>query len=206
MDKMATVMRLHNGQYRAEIANRATNAHIEWLTPPTTEEKAHEVKDAWRAENLPTDVKSSVSAYLMARAYAETMREKVDEVHREILEECPIYTDMDERTQIFKSGDLYLSNDEEACKDFYAESNKRLRACNLKPDTMEDDYCPALVAEALQVDLERRVIEAGARMIGEPKDMPNRLLFLGLEKYNEFTDLVCRMVVNSPGFKNPLKS
>ena len=38
-------------------------------------------------------LKSSVNAYLMARAFAETEREKVDTIQREILETAAYYSD-----------------------------------------------------------------------------------------------------------------
>lgn len=153
-------------------------------------------------EVITPEVKSYVNAYLMARAYAETMRAKVDAIHRDILTECPIYADVHGHTQqIFKSGDLYLCSNDALCRDFYDESNKRLRAAKLKPDDMPVDHCPALVAEHLQVKCEWALIEAAGRPFGITND---KLLCNGLKTRQEFIDLVCKMVVKLPGYKNPL--
>lgn len=158
---------------------------------------------------IPQDVKSAVSAYLMARTFAEVTREKVDAIHLAILQEAPIYANCDHEDghPILESKDLYLADDQEdEIKDFYKKGDKRLRAAGLKPAEMEEDFCPALVAECLQRDTERLVIHAGAEMVGKPngKDFANGLLCLGLEQYQRFVDLTVGMVVNSPGFKSPL--
>ncbi len=152
---------------------------------------------------LTPEIRSCVNAYLMARAYAETMREKVDAIHREILTECPIYADKHEGRQIFKSGDLYLCTNDALCQDFYEEADKRLRAAKLKPDNMPVDHCPALVAEHLQVKTEWLLIGAA----GEPFGITNDKLLCtpnGLENRQKFIDLVVSLIVNQPDFKNPL--
>lgn len=159
-------------------------------------------------------VKSSVNAYLMARAYAETMREKVDVVYKETLEIFPLYTDLTSRRiskrrrckpeRIYDPERMYLSADEETCKEVYADVNHQLRKQGIKPETMPDDYCPALTAEHLQTKTEHILIDAAAEMLGETGDFRHRALCLGLDKYKQFIDLVVSLVVNLPDFKNPL--
>ncbi len=153
-------------------------------------------------------VKASVRAYLLARVYHETMREKVNEVYNAILTEMPIYSDRhdgEDGKQIFDPSKMYLTKDDEACKRIYAEANVRLRAAGLKPDSMGDDYCPALVAGSVQTKAEHVVIEAAAEMMGrdDPEKFGNSLICLGLEKYHKFIDLVVGLVVNLPDFKAP---
>lgn len=152
-------------------------------------------------EVLTDEVRSCVNAYLMARAYAETMRARVDEVHRKILTECPIYADKSDGRQILTSGDLYLSKNEVHCRDFYDEADKRLKAAKIKPNDMPTDWCPALVAENLQTKTERLLIDAS----GEPFGVTyHNLLCAGLDARQKWLDLIVEMVVNSRGFKNPL--
>lgn len=157
-------------------------------------------------------VKSAVNAYLLSRAYAETMRVEVNNVYREILEECPLYADMtqsnQEPKQILNVDRLYLCTDElpwEAVKEVYEEGNHRLRKLGLKPDDMPDEHCPALVAECLQRDTEHILIDAAAEMLGENGDLRHDLICAGMDKYHQFIDLVVGLVVNLSDFKLPLK-
>jgi len=152
--------------------------------------------------------RSAVTAYLLQRTRAEVMRKHVDAVHREILEECPIYADIDHDggapngKQILRSKDLYLCSDEALCEDFYNEADHRLRACGLKPETMERDFCPALVEERKRIETEWFLInEVAGPTFGVDND---GLLSIGLEKRQQFIDLIVGAVVNTPGFKHPL--
>uniref|UniRef100_A0A6H2A4X6 Uncharacterized protein n=1 Tax=viral metagenome TaxID=1070528 RepID=A0A6H2A4X6_9ZZZZ len=156
-------------------------------------------------------VKSSVAAYLMARAYAETMRAAVDKIHRAILEESPLTNGHESKhgkpAEMITDPKLtWLCDDEEIMKDYYQESDKRLRAAHLKPDSMPDDHCPALVAEHIQVKTQWLLIECAAEMLGEnnPRDFNNQLLCAGLDTHQKFIDLVVGLVVNLPDFKSPL--
>lgn len=147
-------------------------------------------------------VHSLVSAYLMARAYAETMRASVDMIHGQILAECPIMEDKRDGAPITASKDLYLSSDDAACADFYAEANKRLRAANLKPADMPDEHCPALVAEHLLTRIERELIDESGKAFDVTAD---KLICAprGLENWKKWIDLVCSFIVPLPHFKAP---
>ena len=152
---------------------------------------------------LTQEVKSCVSAYLLARAYAKTMRDEVDAIHLQILTQCPVYADKSDGRQILTSGELYLCTDDALCRDFYDEADKRLRAAKLKPSDMPTDHCPALVAEHLQTKTEWLLIAAA----GEPFGITNDKLLCsknGLENRQKFIKLVVGLVVNSPGFRSPL--
>lgn len=148
-------------------------------------------------------VHSMVRAYLMARTFAECQRERVDEIHLAILTECPIYADMrDGGEAITRSKDLYLTTDEAACQDFYAEADARLRKAGIKPADMPRDHCPALVAENLLRKIERELIDVSGKPFGVTAD---KLLCArnGLENWKQWVDLVCKLIVNLPNFEAP---
>ena len=158
-------------------------------------------------EDITPFLKKGVRAYLKTRAYAETMRKAVDKIEREVLQESPLpgpenrpgnrrkYSET-----ITEPNEVYLCEDEEALKKYYQKVNLREREAGLKPDDMADDYCPALVAENLQSDIERLVINEMAYIIGEDRGFFNKLLNAGLTQYQQFIDLTVGLVVNLPDF------
>lgn len=147
------------------------------------------------------EVKALVSAYLLARAYAELTRERVNTIYREILTQCPVYAD---RTgdQIFSPDKLYLCSDDALVRDARDEANKRERASGIKPADMPDDYCPALVAESLLSDVESCLIDASGAAFG----ITNKKVLCardGLAKRQKWIDLVVGLVVRQPDFRGP---
>jgi len=173
------------------------------------------MKEKLTPEDVTQGMVSAVNAYLLARTLAEVKREEVDKVYAEVLAEIPIYKDLvgprsgeklgnDER--ITTNKDMYLSEDEAACRRIYDEMDKRLKAAGIKPQDMETDYCPALVAEDLQRQAEWLVIDTTAgEMLEEadPEEFRHKLLCAGLEKYHQFTDLCIKLVVNHPDYVAP---
>lgn len=149
-------------------------------------------------------VVSYVRAYLMARAYAETMTERVDAVYRSILQECPVYADRVgcNGERITESKRLFLATDTARVADCHAEANKRLRAAKIKPADMLDDYCPALVAQDLQRKTERLLVDEAGKPFGITAD---KLLCAGLDAWKEFIKLTVSLVVSQPGFKCELR-
>jgi len=160
-------------------------------------------------------VKSAVNAYLMARTLAECERARVDEIANNILKEIEFYPAKEwaemrckETERITDHKRSYLMSNEDH-KDFllYLKDDLIKSGYEIKsiPGEAEHSYCcPALTAESLQSDTERLIIEAAAEMLGETGDFHHTLLCNGLDKYNQFIDLVVKMVVNMPDFKNPL--
>lgn len=146
------------------------------------------------------EVKSYVRAYLLARTHAQLTRARVNATYREILTECPVYA-TDTGRPILDPGHLYLSDSEAHVRDAYDEADKRLRAAGVKPANMPVDHCPALVAEHLQINIERQLIEAAGRPLGITND---GLLSLGLDDRQKFIDLVVGLIVNQPDFTSPL--
>ncbi len=159
-------------------------------------------------------VKSSVNAYLMARTYAEVQREKVDKIERGLLETAKYFTSDKHRRyekgkiRITDPDKTWLLSDEDS-QDYLLDVRFALEKAGYKikstPGEPEHSYfCPALTAESLQTKTEHLLIDSAAEMIGEKGNFQNRLLCAGLDKYKQFIELVVGMVVNMPGFKNPL--
>lgn len=125
----------------------------------------------WSAENH--DLAMAVA---QSQAYAQTMREAVDKIQRKVLEEIPLYDDLDaeqsgaERQRITDPKRTWLSKDDAAFGRYVAECSKRERAAGLKPASMPDDYCPALVAEDLQTKAERALLDSGGALFGFSAD------------------------------------
>ena len=161
------------------------------------------MKKGLTVKDITPGMKSSVRAYLMSRAYAETVREAIDKAYVKVLKDFPIYEDLDIRgisgDRIVTEKTMYLSTDKKTCKAIYDEIDSELRKAGLKPDDMPDDHCPALVAEEIQRQAERLVIETTAEMLGE-EDFLHRLICHGIDKYREFIELVTKMIVNMPNF------
>lgn len=170
------------------------------------------------ADDVTPAVKSAVRAYLLTRAHAETHRERIDAMERDVLTgngaEYYVADKWKERRgdrpeRITEPKHAYLLDDDDFA-DYHAECQHRIQQLysrdTLKAMGWKPDYCPALIAEHLQVQTEGLLIEAGAEMLGvdEPEQFNNRLLCCGLEKRKEFIDLLCRLVVNLPDFRNPL--
>lgn len=125
----------------------------------------------WAREN-----RHLARAVCKAQAVAETMREAVDKIQRQILLDVELYDDLAaehggrERQRITDPKLTYLSTDEAACQRYFAECNKRTRAAGLKPDDMPDEYCPALVAEDIQRRAERALLDSGGTLFGFTAD------------------------------------
>ena len=164
------------------------------------------------AKDVTQSVKTSVSAYLMARAYAETMRERVDKIESAILVECPLPNDLEQKRglaarQITDPNHVYLCTNDDYLQDYFQETDKRLREAGYKPDDMSKDHCPALVAEHLQTETEWILLDCASDMMKmglDGQELNHRLLCKGMDKRQEFIDLVVGLVVNLPDFKNPL--
>jgi len=166
------------------------------------------MKNHMTEQDITPEVKTSVRAYLLARANAEVMREAITKIETEILQESPL-TDarFEHGKKITNPKDAWLADDSEWA-DYFMEVNTRTRKAGLKPDDMPDDHCPALVAEHIQMQAEQLILENAADMMGlefDGKELNHKLLCLGLEKRQQFLDLVIKLVVNLPNFKNPLE-
>jgi hypothetical protein len=159
-------------------------------------------------------VKSAVNAYLMARTLAECERKKVNSLAREILETATYQADpkLVERGHAIEritDPDKAWMLEAEEHHDYLLDLRKAMQDAGytIKSIPGEPEYsynCPALTAESLQRDAEHLIIDTMAEMLGESKDLGHNLICAGLDKYHQFIDLAVGMVVNMPGFKNPL--
>lgn len=161
-------------------------------------------------------VKSAVNAYLMARTLAECEREKVDTLARGILETATYHADpkfvtRKRTSERITDPDKAWMLEAEEHHDYLLDLKKAMQDAGyiIKSIPEEPEYsynCPALTAEHIQTKTEHLIIETTAEMLGEKDDLAHNLICAGLDKYHQFIDLVVKMVVNMPGFRNPLTS
>lgn len=140
--------------------------------------------------------------YLAKKALAAEIREQVDAIQRRLLaEECPLYKDLErnERIQaargederIIDPKDYWLAEDQDALNAYYAAQDRELRAAGLKPDCMDFDYCPALVAENNAGKVRWALLDAMAPMIGLRREQ------LWGAKEDQFFDLAMKLILNA---------
>ena len=150
-------------------------------------------------------VRQCVNTYLLARTYAKVKREQVDVIQRAVLaepEHCLQFTLCRKAQEgppprITDPRLVYGCEDDAACRRYFAECSRRERAAKIKPADMPEEHCPALCAEHLLVQAENCLIDASGAFAGLTADM------LYAEKRDKWLDLVCRIVVNAPGFTGP---
>ena len=180
----------------------------------------NELKNELKSDGPPEAVKTAVNAYLLAQANAETLTEHGESIQRELLATADYYPAAEwvekygeDRTPIREPKEVYLMDDDEG-NAYFADTRRALEDAGFKIEQShpEDPYysykCPALVAQGIQRTAARCLIICGARWIGveNPEDFPGLLLQQenGLQKRQEFIDLLCRLIVNMPDFRNPL--
>lgn len=165
---------------------------------------------------LPEDLTQAVSAYLMARTFAEVTREKVDAVARHLLASCTYL-----EAPMFRRGagtprritdpkDTWHMTDEDS-REYLTNLRADLEKAGFRIEGDGPDlfsyFCPALSAESVRRDTEYLVITAAARMLGQadPEGMNDRLLCHGdgLATRARFLDLAVRLVVNHPTYTAP---
>lgn len=147
----------------------------------------------------------AVNAVLMAKAYAEIKREQVDAVKLELLTESvyKVAEEFQERgrpERIITPKYDWLMSDEDST-DYLANVNHIERERGIKPKEMPDEHCPALCAEHVQIQAENLLIDTAWPLVSDNEQGRNMLYG---EMREKFLDLVCKLVVNRPGYKNPL--
>lgn len=140
----------------------------------------------------------AVASYLVFRTVAKVRREEVDEVQRAVLQEMTL---MDDSRRIFDPDRTYLCEDTEALQQYWTEVDGRLRAEKIKPEEMQLDHCPALVAEQEQLQAEWHILDESAKMLDIYEDsgsLNNSLLCQkdGLAKRQQFIDLTVKLVLS----------
>lgn len=130
--------------------------------------------------------------YCALKVIAEDLRAAVDKVQRRLLlDECPLFKDLDGGDRVIDPKDYWLCQDEAACKAYYAAQNRELRAIGIKPDDMDDEFCPALVAEHDVIKARRAIIDALAPLV----DIDPQYLYG--EKEDKFFELAMSLILNA---------
>jgi hypothetical protein len=152
-------------------------------------------------KDITQELTEAVEAYLHARANAETIRQSVDEVQQDLLTDSPLPNSTDHGPEFITDPDRTYLAEEEAVIRYFGEMDARLREAGIKPDDMDKDHCPALVAEDIQRQAELAVIVETGRMleVDNPETLNNALLCQkdGLEKRQEFIDTAVRLIVSA---------
>lgn len=148
------------------------------------------------------EILSLVHDYIRARAMAATQEERVKPIRAKILEEYPVFADLDEGQRITDFFDLYLTSDNDTCEKIYAAYDAELRQCGIKPQNMDAGKCPALVAKHILTKAESALIDGSGKPFGVSA---HKILCTdnGMETWKKWIDLVCSYVCNLPHFKTP---
>jgi len=155
-----------------------------------------------RAMNISRACEPAVNAVLLAKAYAAVKREQVDAVSRRLLAES-VYRTKDEPQNRITEPRYDWMMGSEAFAGYQAARNKALLDAGIKPADMPADHCPALVAEHLLVKAEWAMLETAWALV-VPEGPVDGWKNLYGEMRKKFIELVIKMVVNRPGYKNPL--
>ena len=146
-----------------------------------------------------------VNNYLMTRALAEIERENIDKIQRRVLKEGQyvgrrrqhdgswgkdfrIVDPKDTRFMIKGDSEAYYAR----LHDIYTSMGYKLKSVG---------YCPACIAETLQTEAEWALLAAAEEFFPEASN--DNLLCAGLEVREQYIDLLCRLVVNSPNYVAP---
>lgn len=140
-------------------------------------------------------VRPEVDTLLLATAFAQCERERVDKIQRKILRDMGVTCEPDKTYQLADS----------TAKDYF----DRCSAWHLSEGFAEaaQGYCPALTAETLQTEAENALIKTAEQFF---PDCTNHRLLCGtksqggLETRRKYLDLLIGLVVNYPGYTNPL--
>lgn len=148
-------------------------------------------------------VKPAVNALLLATVIADMERERVETIQRKLLSE-QVYHGTDNHGTKVRVTDPKLSYwmDDVSSAKYFALLNGIHLAEGF--EKAADGHCPALTTESLKSDAERALIDVAEPFIG----ISNESIWNtkgSLEKRREYLDLLIKLVVNSPGYRSPLK-
>lgn len=125
---------------------------------------------AWAKRNH-----SIAMAVVQARAFSQCERARVDAYIQPVFDLFDFYVKEEWRKgqpckgvsadwRILEPSHLYLSDQEELCKEFYAECDKEHRKHGF---TGPECHCPALIAENLVIKAEAAMIESVSAFLGQ---------------------------------------
>lgn len=123
---------------------------------------------AWCAANAPL-----AEAVLLARAFAELERERVNAYVLPIFAKYEFWNDLESehgaaRVRLDKPDLLYLSKDEKLARAYFDECDAAHRVHGFSGPA---DHCPALAAENLFRDAKRALINEGAKLFEVNPDL-----------------------------------
>lgn len=155
-----------------------------------------------KAHHAAISLRRDVNTYLLARAYAETKRAEVDKIQRQILADDEYFAAKrlpkgrrGPRYRVTEPKDSWLMEEDDAQR-YYAKLNAIHLAAGF--EDAAKGYCPALVAENLQVQAENVLLESASEELGNK---------IGSDIYGEnrkkMLDLIVGLVVNFPGYVPP---
>ncbi len=121
--------------------------------------------------------RQAVLNMVAARIHAARERARVD-AYIEPLFQSKRFINPEDGKLLTRSKDAYLSQDEEAMAEFYAECDTAHRAHGF---TGPAEYCPALVAENAMIQAENVVLGSAERLLGvEVHSLEHRAQLLDL--------------------------
>jgi hypothetical protein len=143
-----------------------------------------------------------VNIALMARAAAELKREQVDKIHRQILNDNEYLSN----TELTKKPVERITNPEWTYlmrDDHFADYHANVQAVHLENGYAKaaEGFCPALVAETLQTAAENVLIEASSEFFEGITNEKLLCMANGLERRQQYIDLLCKLVINAPGYR-----
>lgn len=156
------------------------------------------------------EVVQAVDTYLLARTTLEVMQEENDKVYAEVLQRIPIWmsaTKWTERTktglkfpkQILTEKEIYLADDAEWEK-IYREADKIFKERKYKPEDMDWNHDHLYQLKENLIEAEHLI----ASICAPAFDLTAEKLFEHWTQYKQFIDLIVKLVVNQPGYVNPL--
>lgn len=113
------------------------------------------------------ELKPLLAEYIESAREANRLRQIRDSIGRDILAGMEIY-DMYEGKRITTDQYAWMAGDEDA-KRYYAAMDKALRAAGIKPEDMETEYCPVLIAENKAREIKTAILIEGAKVMGVEK-------------------------------------
>lgn len=135
-----------------------------------------------------------VNAVLLAQVYHEVTRERCEAIQRRLLATGKYGPCRDPRKTWLPKEDGGVDG-----KEYYADLDAAYREAGYVD--LSPGYCPALIAEDLLRVARRTLVECAQEFF--PGITPDRLLCAGLAKYDEFIELLIKLVVNAPGYQKP---
>ncbi len=146
---------------------------------------------------------NAVNTYLMAKAYVQTWRERVDPIQRDTLKLIgAVYADKHSRKTgpITDPKDSWLMSDEQH-REWCDELDHEYRSRGWLTDADARGVCPALKVEELERQAARAVLMLAAQYVEALE--PDGLICSGMKNYRKGLEIVCGLIVNHSTYRKP---